>query len=137
MRDLAGLAGELMRLWQRAALMLSICPVQALYFPLNRGLHGGVMLKTPPDDFIPLWPIWVLPLRALTWVYWIGCAAWATWKMEEQLFKTFLVSLFIVIAGGLALALFGYGAGGWIASRWRPRRYPSIETAMPSPHWGP
>jgi membrane-associated phospholipid phosphatase len=41
----------------------------------------------------------------LTWVIWIGAAVWATWKMEEQLFKSTLVGLLIVIVVGLACFL--------------------------------
>ena len=35
--------------------------IQLMYFPLNRYLQGGVELKTPLDDHLPIWPIWVIP----------------------------------------------------------------------------
>jgi hypothetical protein len=35
--------------------------IQALYFPLNHFLKGGMEFKTAFDDFVPLWSVWVIP----------------------------------------------------------------------------
>jgi membrane-associated phospholipid phosphatase len=86
------------------AFMAAVCAVQALYFPINRGMSGGVALTTPLDTYIPLIPIWVAPY-ALAWGLWITCAAWAALRMEEALYRSLLISIAVVLAGGLACFL--------------------------------
>jgi membrane-associated phospholipid phosphatase len=84
--------------------MLAVCGLQALYVPLNRGLSGGVMLKTSLDTYIPLLPLWVIPY-ALTWVIWVVCALYTVWKMEAHLYRALLVSLFTAIGVGMTTFL--------------------------------
>jgi membrane-associated phospholipid phosphatase len=86
---------------KRFLVMMSVGAVQLLYLPINRTMQGGVMLKTPLDEYIPLLPVWVAPY-ALAWVWWLGCAAWAVWKMDERLYRAFLASALFVIIGGVA-----------------------------------
>jgi hypothetical protein len=77
--------------------------IQALYFPLNRFLEGGTEFKTVLDDFVPLWPFWVLPYMLIC-IWWIGAYLWAAWRMEEQLYEAFfLASAFVSVA---ALTIF-------------------------------
>ena len=65
--------------------------IQALYFPLNRFLEGGMEFKTVLDDYVPLLPIWVLPY-GLICVWWIAAYLWAAWRMEEHLYEAFFIA---------------------------------------------
>lgn len=88
----------------RIAWMLFAFAVQALYFPVNRSVQPAVLLKTPLDELIPLWPVWVLPY-VLTWVMWLGCAAWVVRKMEPGLYKAAIAALLATACIGLACFL--------------------------------
>lgn len=83
-------------------LLAAVWGVQALYVPLNHGPAGGVRLATPLDAYLPILPLWVIPY-ALTWVIWIVGSVVTAWKMDERLFRSFLVSLLAVIVVGLTL----------------------------------
>ncbi|HJR82082.1 MAG TPA: phosphatase PAP2 family protein [Anaerolineales bacterium] len=65
--------------------------IQALYFPLNRFLQGGMEFKTALDDYVPLWPIWVIPY-GLICIWWIVAHLWAAWRMEERLYESFFIA---------------------------------------------
>ena len=65
--------------------------IQALYFPLNRFLQGGVEFKTVMDDYVPLWPIWVIPYGVIC-IWWIVAQLWAAWRMEERLYESFFIA---------------------------------------------
>jgi len=72
--------------------------IQAIYFPLNRFLQGGVEFKTVLDDYVPLWSIWVIPY-GLICVWWIVAYLWAAWRMEERLYESFFIaSAFVSVA---------------------------------------
>jgi membrane-associated phospholipid phosphatase len=76
--------------------LLALLAVQSLYFPINRTVEGGSVLGAPIDAFIPLWPIWVVPyLLSLAW--WIGCYIWFVWKMDDDLYQAFVISLIAVM----------------------------------------
>ncbi len=79
--------------------------VQLLYFPINRIVQGGVVLRIPAlDDLIPLWPIWIIPyLSSLVW--WTGCFIWAAWKMEAQIYRTFVISMMAVMLSSYVVYL--------------------------------
>ena len=77
--------------------------IQALYFPLNRFLQGGMEFKTALDDYIPLWPVWVVPYL-LVCVWWVVSYLWATWRMEEPLFEAFFIAS--AFAGVTALTIY-------------------------------
>ncbi len=80
----------------RLAWLIAVFLVQFLYFPINRTIQGGVVLATPWDAHIPLWPIWVVPyLLSLAW--WSGCFIWAAWKMDDDLYLAFVISLITVM----------------------------------------
>ena len=78
--------------WQtRLAWLVALFLVQAIYFPINRNVSGGVILKTPWDDLIPLWPIWAVPyLLSLPW--WGASFIWAAIKMEAGRFRAFVAA---------------------------------------------
>jgi membrane-associated phospholipid phosphatase len=76
--------------------LIALFAVQLLYFPINRSVHGGVVIATPWDASIPLWPIWVIPyLMGLAW--WAGCFIWAAWKMPDDLYRAFVIGLISVM----------------------------------------
>jgi membrane-associated phospholipid phosphatase len=77
--------------------------IQALYFPLNRLLEGGMEFKTALDEYVPLWSIWVLPYSSIC-VLWIAAYLWAAWRMDEHLYEAFFIaSAFVSVA---ALTIF-------------------------------
>ncbi|HXQ36683.1 MAG TPA: hypothetical protein VN843_21910 [Anaerolineales bacterium] len=76
--------------------------IQALYFPLNRFLEGGMEFKTVFDDDIPLWPIWVVPY-VLICGWWVAACIWAIWRMEERLYEAFFIAAALVSVTGLTI----------------------------------
>lgn len=84
----------------RVAWLVVLFLAQLLYFPINRGVQGGVILATPWDAQIPLWPIWSLPYL-LSLVWWGIAFFWAAWKMETKLYRAFII-------GTLSVILFSY-----------------------------
>ena len=91
--------------WVRLAWLAALFIVHWLYFPLNRIIQGGVVLRIPLlDDLIPLWPIWVIPyLLSLLW--WTGCFIWATWKMEDELYYAFVSGMIAVMLASYVVYL--------------------------------
>lgn len=76
--------------------LLAVFGVQFLYVPINRTVTGGVVLTTPWDAQIPLWPVWVIPyLLSLAW--WAGSFVWAMWKMDDELYRAFVSSVIVVM----------------------------------------
>lgn len=92
-------------LWVRLAWLAALFVVQWLYFPLNRTIQGGVVLRIPLlDDRIPLWPIWIIPyLLSLLW--WTGCFIWAAWKMEDKLYYAFVIGAISVMLASYVVYL--------------------------------
>lgn len=81
-----------LNLGKRLLRLAILFAVQCLYFPINRYVQGGVMLSTPLDAFIPLWPIWAVPyLLSLQW--WAIAFIWAALKMPDDLYRAFVVAL--------------------------------------------
>jgi PAP2 superfamily. len=76
--------------------------IQALYFPLNRFLEGGMEFKTALDEYVPLWPIWVLPY-SLICIWWIAAYLWAAWCMEEHLYEAFFIASALVSVAALTI----------------------------------
>lgn len=80
----------------RALWLILLLLTQLLYFPINRSVQGGVILKTPLDVYLPLWGIWAIPyLLSLLW--WAGSFLWAAWKMEDDLYLAFVVGTLAVM----------------------------------------
>lgn len=77
--------------------------IQALYFPLNHFLKGGIEFKTIWDEHIPLWPIWVVPYMLIC-VWWIAASLWTVWRMEERLYEAFFIAS--ALASVTALTIF-------------------------------
>lgn len=80
--------------------------IQALYFPLNRFMQGGIELKTALDGYVPLWPVWVVPY-VLIYVWWVVAAIWAVWRMDERLYEAFFIaSAFVSVSAMTIFTLF-------------------------------
>ncbi len=80
--------------------VLVVCAA-SLYFPLNRKLTGGFNLSIWLDDWVPLWSVWVVPYL-LCLPVWVGGLVWAAWKMDEQLFRSFVYAcLFVLLSAAL------------------------------------
>lgn len=70
--------------------------VQLMYFPINRTVQGGTVLDTPLDGYVPLWRVWIIPyLLGLLW--WAASYVWAVWKMEDDLYRAFVISFVTVM----------------------------------------
>jgi membrane-associated phospholipid phosphatase len=88
-----------MSLKKRFALVVITVAIQILYFPINRLMQGGVMIKTIFDPF-PLWAVWVVPY--MLWEpTWIICLLYAAWKMEAQMFRAFVAAMWFTMLSGL------------------------------------
>jgi membrane-associated phospholipid phosphatase len=81
---------------ERLALLVVLFVVQLLYFPINRTIQGGVILRFPLDAHVPFWPIWAIPYM-LSIVWWVVCFIWAAWKMDDTLFRAFVVAALVVM----------------------------------------
>jgi membrane-associated phospholipid phosphatase len=76
--------------------------IQALYFPLNHFLQGGIELKTALDRYVPLWPIWVVPY-VLICGWWVIACIWTVWHMEERLYEAFFIASAFVSVSALTI----------------------------------
>ena len=46
----------------RLGMTILVAAAASLYFPLNKLLTGGFNLSTLLDAWVPLWPVWVVPI---------------------------------------------------------------------------
>jgi len=76
--------------------------IQALYFPLNHFLKGGMEFKTAFDDLVPLWPVWVVPYMLIC-IWWLVAAIWAVARMEEHLYEAFFIASAFVSVTALTI----------------------------------
>lgn len=76
--------------------------IQALYFPLNKYLQGGIEFKTPIDEYIPVWSVWVLPY-ALICGCWVVAYIWAAWHMDDRLYEAFFLASAVMQVSALTI----------------------------------
>ena len=76
--------------------------IQALYFPLNRLLRGGIEFKTGLDDYVLTWSVWVIPY-AVVCVWWIVAYLWAARRMEDRLYEAFFIASALVSVSALTI----------------------------------
>ncbi len=128
--------------WKRLLWLLGVFAVQMLYFPINRTMHGGVILRTPLDDYIPLWPIWAVPYL-LSLVWWEGAFVWAAIRMEGDRFRALAIATLAVMLTSYALYLVyptyverpTVQGSGWAADLVRAiYRNDRLHNAFPSGH---
>ncbi len=89
----------------RLGMTMLVVGVASLYFPLNRKLTGGFDLSTRFDAWVPLWPVWVVPYL-LCLPVWIGGLIWAAWKMDEELFRSFVSACLFVQVSAMSFFYF-------------------------------
>jgi membrane-associated phospholipid phosphatase len=87
---------DTMSLRKRLVWLVAIFFAQALYFPINRTVEGGVVLVTPLDAWVPFWPVWAVPyILSLFW--WAGCFVWAALKMPASLYRALMIGVFVTL----------------------------------------
>lgn len=87
---------DTMALKKRLIWLVAMFLAQALYFPINRTVAGGVVLITPLDALVPFWPAWAVPyLLSILW--WEGCLVWAALKMPASRYRAFVVSVLVTL----------------------------------------
>lgn len=90
---------------QRFLLVLLIFCIQLIYIPTSGRTTGGFEPKLPIDIF-PIWSIWVLPY-VLCYVLWLSSFLWAFFKMDDPLFRSFVVGfIFTCTVSALIFILF-------------------------------
>lgn len=82
-----------MRFAKRLSILIILLLVSALYFPLNRFLTNGYNLKTVLDAYIPIVPAFAIPYL-LFLPFWIVAFLIAAWKMNDRLFRAFMIGSF-------------------------------------------
>jgi membrane-associated phospholipid phosphatase len=89
-----------MKLIHRFAWLFLLIAIDSLYFITNRLMSGGIMLKIPLDDYIPLWKAWVIPY--VLWIpWWIASYIYAAWRMEDRLYKAMVAATLLVFCAGI------------------------------------
>ncbi|MEW5869230.1 MAG: phosphatase PAP2 family protein [Chloroflexota bacterium] len=80
----------------RLAWLAVLFGVQLLYFPINRLMTGGVVLITPLDAWIPIWPVWAVPyLASLAW--WEASFCWAARRMDAPRYRAFVAAMLVTM----------------------------------------
>lgn len=111
-----------MKLLKRLALLIVVLLISALYFPLNQFLTQGYNLKTALDAYIPIVPVFAVPYLLFI-PYWIAAFLFAAWKMNDRMFRAFMIgSITAIIIATLTYTLFPtytdrptINTGGWSA----------------------
>ncbi len=88
-------------LLKRSLLLLAVSTIQAIYFPTSLNLTGGIAPKTALD-VIPIVPIWVIPYL-LCFPLWLTAATWAVWRMEEKLYRAFILACLLTFSSSIAI----------------------------------
>lgn len=75
--------------------------IQLIYIPTSEWLTGGIEPKLPIDIF-PIWPVWVVPY-VLCYPLWFAGFAWAIFKMEDRMFRSFTVAFIVTCSISIAI----------------------------------
>jgi membrane-associated phospholipid phosphatase len=81
-------------------LVVSLC-----YLPLNQVLSGGTTVEIWLDQYVPFWPVWIVPYL-LTIAWWFVAGIWAFWAMEDPLYVVFVTSWVFTCLVGFAFFVF-------------------------------
>jgi membrane-associated phospholipid phosphatase len=79
--------------------------IQGLYFPINRLMEGGVVLRIPWDDFVPFWPIWMVPYLLST-MWWEASFIWAAWRMGAERYRALVIATIVVMLASYLVYVF-------------------------------
>jgi membrane-associated phospholipid phosphatase len=94
-----------MNLTKRLGLVIVVVLFQCSYTVTNRVMHGGVLLDLPIDHLIPVWPVWTVPYL-LTLAVWVSFDVWALFKMEDRLFKAYIIASLVTIIPSMLIFIF-------------------------------
>lgn len=75
-----------------------------IYVPTSNRISGGLEPRLPIDVF-PIWAIWVLPY-VLCYALWFTGAVWAVRKMEDRLFRAFVIACIVTFSIGSSTFVF-------------------------------
>ncbi len=89
---------------KRLLLVFLVWCVEMIYIPTSSQIAGGIEPKLPIDIF-PVWSIWVLPY-VLCYPLWFASFAWIIFKMEDRLFRAFIVACTLTFAIGVGTFIF-------------------------------
>ena len=89
---------------KRVLSVLFVCCIQMIYIPTSSQVAGGIEPKLAIDIF-PVWPIWVLPY-VLCYLLWAFTFIWAILKMEDRLFRAFIVACMLTFSIGAGTFIF-------------------------------
>jgi membrane-associated phospholipid phosphatase len=88
----------------RLTLLALVIALELLYVPVNRAASGGVILKLPIDDLIPLWSMWAVPYL-ISIVWWTAAFVWAAFKMPDDLYNALITGMIGVMLISYAIYL--------------------------------
>jgi hypothetical protein len=98
-RDLHAIPGL-----QRFLLIMLIVSIQMIYFPTSEQLTGGIEPRLPIDAF-PLVPVWIVPY-VLCYPLWLFAMIWATLKMDDRLFRSFVAAALLTCTFAISTFVF-------------------------------
>jgi len=81
---------------KRFLFIIVICCIQLIYIPTSNRIDGGIEPKLALDVF-PVWPVWVVPY-VLCYPLWLGSFLWAMFKMDDRMFRSFIMAFIITCA---------------------------------------
>lgn len=88
---------------KRLLFVALIWAVQLLYLPTSEWMSGGIEPKLPIDVF-PIWPVWIVPYL-LCYVLWFAGFAWATFKMDDRMFRSFVMAFLVTCSVSVTIFL--------------------------------
>jgi membrane-associated phospholipid phosphatase len=100
----SGKDGMALPLNKRVLLLLLAYCIQLVYVPTSNQISGGIEPKLPIDVF-PIWAIWVVPY-VLCYAIWFAGAIWVVLKMEDRLFRAFLIACMVTFSIGASTFVF-------------------------------
>lgn len=91
-------------LGKRLLLVILVLAIQSIYSPTSSRTTGGFEPRLPIDIF-PIWAVWVLPY-VLCYILWISSILWALFKMEDQLFRSFIAAFVFTCTVSVSIFIF-------------------------------
>lgn len=92
---------DALSLGKRFLFIIVICCIQLVYIPTSNRVDGGIEPKLVLDIF-PIWPVWVVPY-ILCYPLWLGSILWAMFKMNDRMFRSFIMAFIITCAISVAI----------------------------------
>ncbi len=90
---------------------VAVLLLSSLYVPLNRATDSVWYAHTPIDDWIPLWPVFVLPYVSY-FAYILGSAIVAIWRRDRVTYERLVLALIFTLA--VSLVVYGFFQSGMV-----------------------